>query len=78
VAVSPVFHRTRTIEIHNPPSDYFAAVVRTHQGFMAPVQGKLLNYVGRVPLGVVAQITVGVSYYFLGKKLYNSRAKAAI
>ncbi|KIM46335.1 hypothetical protein M413DRAFT_441418 [Hebeloma cylindrosporum] len=37
--------------------DYFAAVVRTHQGFMAPVQGKLLNYVGRVPLGVVAQIT---------------------
>lgn len=38
--------------------DYFAAVLRTHQSFVAPAQGKLLNYVERVPLGVVAQITV--------------------
>uniref|UniRef100_A0A8H7Y178 Aldehyde dehydrogenase domain-containing protein n=1 Tax=Psilocybe cubensis TaxID=181762 RepID=A0A8H7Y178_PSICU len=37
--------------------DYFAAVLRTHQAFVAPTQGKLLNYVERVPLGVVAQIT---------------------
>ncbi|KAF8969497.1 aldehyde dehydrogenase [Flammula alnicola] len=37
--------------------DYFAAVLRTHQSFVAPVQGQLLNYVERVPLGVVAQIT---------------------
>ncbi|KJA29902.1 hypothetical protein HYPSUDRAFT_60748 [Hypholoma sublateritium FD-334 SS-4] len=37
--------------------DYFAAVLRTHQSFVAPAQGKLLNYVERVPLGVVAQIT---------------------
>ncbi|KAF9478167.1 aldehyde dehydrogenase [Pholiota conissans] len=37
--------------------DYFAAVLRTHQSFVAPTQGKLLNYVERVPLGVVAQIT---------------------
>ncbi|KAL4076175.1 aldehyde dehydrogenase domain-containing protein [Scleroderma citrinum] len=36
---------------------YFAALLRTHQGFVAPAQGKLLNYVHRVPLGVVAQIT---------------------
>ncbi|KAG6910935.1 hypothetical protein DXG01_005989 [Tephrocybe rancida] len=37
--------------------DYFAALLRTHQGFVAPTQGNLLNYVQRVPLGVVAQIT---------------------
>ncbi|KIJ69983.1 hypothetical protein HYDPIDRAFT_23137 [Hydnomerulius pinastri MD-312] len=36
---------------------YFAALLRTHQGFVAPTQGKLLNYVHRIPLGVVAQIT---------------------
>jgi acyl-CoA reductase-like NAD-dependent aldehyde dehydrogenase len=39
-------------------SDYFAALLRTNQSFVAPTQGKLLNYVHRVPLGVVAQITV--------------------
>jgi len=39
-------------------SDYFAALLRTNQAFVAPTQGKLLNYVHRVPLGVVAQITV--------------------
>ncbi len=38
--------------------DYYAALLRTHQAFVAPTQGKLLNYVQRVPLGVVAQITV--------------------
>ena len=38
--------------------DYYAALLRTHQSFVAPTQGKLLNYVERVPLGVVAQITV--------------------
>ncbi|KAH9971339.1 aldehyde dehydrogenase [Lactifluus volemus] len=37
--------------------DYYAALLRTHQSFVAPTQGKLLNYVQRVPLGVVAQIT---------------------
>ncbi|PPR04034.1 hypothetical protein CVT24_010609, partial [Panaeolus cyanescens] len=37
--------------------DYFAALLRTNQAFVAPTQGKLLNYVQRVPLGVVAQIT---------------------
>ncbi|KAK7061971.1 aldehyde dehydrogenase [Favolaschia claudopus] len=37
--------------------DYYAALLRTTQGFIAPTQGKLLNYVQRVPLGVVAQIT---------------------
>ena len=46
---------------------------------MAPVQGKLLNYVGRVPLGVVAQITVSCILSFpRGKSSYNSRAKVAI
>ena len=46
---------------------YYAALLRTHQGFIAPTQGPLLNYVQRVPLGVVAQITVSpvrvVEYY---------------
>ncbi|KAF8897754.1 aldehyde dehydrogenase domain-containing protein [Infundibulicybe gibba] len=37
--------------------DYYAALLRTHQAFIAPTQGNLLNYVQRVPLGVVAQIT---------------------
>lgn len=37
--------------------DYYAALLRTAQGFVAPTQGPLLNYVQRVPLGVVAQIT---------------------
>ncbi|KAL0949295.1 hypothetical protein HGRIS_009373 [Hohenbuehelia grisea] len=37
--------------------DYYAALLRTTQGFVAPTQGKLLNYVQRIPLGVVAQIT---------------------
>jgi hypothetical protein len=42
------------------PSDYYAALLRTHEAVLAPTQGKLLNYVQRVPLGVVAQITVGI------------------
>ncbi|KAJ7498657.1 aldehyde dehydrogenase [Mycena latifolia] len=37
--------------------DYYAALLRTSQAFVAPTQGKLINYVQRVPLGVVAQIT---------------------
>jgi len=32
-------------------------LLRTRQDYVAPTQGKLLNYVQRVPLGVVAQIT---------------------
>ncbi|KAF8842757.1 aldehyde dehydrogenase [Paxillus ammoniavirescens] len=36
---------------------YYAALLRTQQGFVAPTQGKLINYVQRIPLGVVAQIT---------------------
>ncbi|KAJ7490312.1 aldehyde dehydrogenase [Mycena galericulata] len=37
--------------------DYYAALLRTSQGFIAPTQGKMINYVQRMPLGVVAQIT---------------------
>ncbi|KAF4601947.1 hypothetical protein EYR40_005148 [Pleurotus pulmonarius] len=37
--------------------DYYAALLRTTSGYVAPTQGKLLNYVQRIPLGVVAQIT---------------------
>ncbi|KAH8094887.1 aldehyde dehydrogenase [Cristinia sonorae] len=37
--------------------DYYAALLRTHSAFVAPTQGPLLNYVKRVPLGVVGQIT---------------------
>ena len=40
-------------------SDYYAALLRTlPAGFIAPTQGNLVNHVTRVPLGVVAQITV--------------------
>lgn len=42
-------------------SDYYAALLRTRQDYVAPTQGKLLNYVQRVPLGVVAQITVSTT-----------------
>ncbi|KXN89547.1 NAD/NADP-dependent betaine aldehyde dehydrogenase [Leucoagaricus sp. SymC.cos] len=38
-------------------SDYYAALLRTTNAYVAPTQGKLLNYVQRAPLGVVAQIT---------------------
>ncbi|KAG8861860.1 hypothetical protein FRB91_000104 [Serendipita sp. 411] len=37
--------------------DYYAALLRTQSGFVAPTQGQLLNYVDRIPLGVVVQIT---------------------
>lgn len=37
--------------------DYYAALLRVHSGFVAPTQGPLLNYVNRIPLGVVVQIT---------------------
>ena len=47
--------------LHSLFSEYYAALLRTRQSFVAPTQGKLLNYVHRVPLGVVAQITVGRS-----------------
>lgn len=46
--------------------DYYAALLKTQQGFVAPTQGKLLNYVERVPLGVVAQITVCTKPPFSG------------
>ena len=39
-------------------SDYHAALLRTDSGVVAPTQGKMLNYIQRIPLGVVAQITV--------------------
>lgn len=51
--------RGRMLTPVNRPSDYYAGLIRTqHAGFVAPTQGPLLNYVARVPLGVVAQITV--------------------
>ncbi|KAJ3189672.1 hypothetical protein HK101_008773 [Irineochytrium annulatum] len=37
--------------------DYFASIARTHQGVVTPFKGDMVNYVERVPLGVVAQIT---------------------
>ncbi|KAF8269073.1 Aldehyde/histidinol dehydrogenase [Lactarius quietus] len=43
--------------VHPLFSEYYAALLKTHQSFVAPTQGKLLRYVQRVPLGVVAQIT---------------------
>ncbi len=37
--------------------EYFAALIRTHEGTVPPFFGPYLNYVKRVPLGVVGQIT---------------------
>lgn len=37
--------------------EYFAAVVRVHEGTVPPFPGPYINYVRRVPLGVVGQIT---------------------
>ena len=37
--------------------EYFAAVIRTHEGTVPPFKGNYVNYVKRVPLGVCAQIT---------------------
>ncbi|KAJ3094474.1 hypothetical protein HDU97_008024, partial [Phlyctochytrium planicorne] len=37
--------------------EYFSAVVRTYEGKVPPFKGDMLNFVRRVPLGVVAQIT---------------------
>ena len=37
--------------------EYFGAVIRTHEGTCPPFLGEYVNYVQRVPLGVVAQIT---------------------
>lgn len=37
--------------------EYFAAVIRTHEGTCPPFKGSYVNYVKRVPLGVCAQIT---------------------
>ncbi|KAG0149929.1 hypothetical protein CROQUDRAFT_668839 [Cronartium quercuum f. sp. fusiforme G11] len=37
--------------------DYFAALARTQEDTLPSTQGQLLNYVRRIPLGVVAQIT---------------------
>lgn len=37
--------------------EYFAALARTQEGSVTPFLGPYLNYVTRIPLGVVAQIT---------------------
>jgi len=37
--------------------EYFAALIRTHEGTVPPFLGSYVNYVNRVPLGVVAQLT---------------------
>jgi acyl-CoA reductase-like NAD-dependent aldehyde dehydrogenase len=37
--------------------EYFASLIRTHEGTVPPFFGPYVNYVTRVPLGVVAQIT---------------------
>jgi len=36
--------------------EYFAALIRTHEGTVPPFFGPYVNYVTRVPLGVVAQV----------------------
>lgn len=37
--------------------DYFASLIRTQEGSMPPFKGPYINYIKRVPLGVVGQIT---------------------
>lgn len=41
--------------------EYFGSLVRVAEGTCPPFKGAYLNYVQRVPLGVVAQITPWVS-----------------
>ena len=41
--------------------EYFAAIAATAEGSVPPFKGSYVNYVRRVPLGVVAQITPWVS-----------------
>lgn len=36
--------------------EYFAALVRTAEGTVPPFSGAYVNYVQRVPLGVVGQV----------------------
>ncbi|TCD69876.1 hypothetical protein EIP91_005953 [Steccherinum ochraceum] len=51
--------REMTTQLSRLPEwlDYYAALLRTHSDIVAPTQGALLNYVKRIPLGVVGQIT---------------------
>ena len=44
-------------------SHYFASLIRVRHDIVLPTIGSLHNYVKRVPLGVVAQITVGIVRY---------------
>ena len=37
--------------------EYFSALIRTHEGTCPPFFGPYVNYVKRVPLGVVSQLT---------------------
>jgi phenylacetaldehyde dehydrogenase len=37
--------------------EFFASVAETHEDRLAPATGRIMNYVRRVPLGVVGQIT---------------------
>jgi phenylacetaldehyde dehydrogenase len=37
--------------------EFFASVAETHEDLLVPASGELMNYVRRVPLGVVGQIT---------------------
>ena len=37
--------------------EFFAAVAETHEDRLVPAVGRLINYVRRLPLGVIAQIT---------------------
>lgn len=61
-----------------PGRDYYAALLRTTSGYVAPTQGKLLNYVQRIPLGVVAQITVRLALFLCAVTssihVYNSHS----
>eukprot|EP01083_Nonionella_stella_P037487 102199_1 len=37
--------------------EYYASLIRTFEGTVPPFEGNYLNYVTRIPLGVIAQIT---------------------
>jgi hypothetical protein len=57
-------------------SHYYAALLRTNHDIVVPTQGKLLNYVRRVPLGVVAQITVCLALIHPGITVIDSNIPA--
>lgn len=59
ILFSLLFHHYEIVQLGRLPEwfEYFAALIRTHEGTVPPFLGSYLNYVKRVPLGVCGLIT---------------------